>query len=316
MENSRKDVPTFCEAFSSENHPSEKTHLEQETLHPNGYPAIDPIDLLLEAETFPWQTVAPVAEASKNVNHWCPDSFAGSCSCQGFLQHVELPGEDSPNERPSQSSHVAFPETFSEAVNPSASGTSTGERPGESKRCPRLPREAVKVLNSWLSQHQLYPYPTEQEKKKMEQQTGLDKKQLRTWFTNARRRKMTGTVSTVAIHPGHHSILSPMERWQHSPPETEPAATFDIMRALENMPSLPGTGSAQFYVPDAWSSNGSSISSFLFGEPSIGSYEHSHSSGSELRFQPLDHLIRRIISRRYLATDVCNQYMPKISIAV
>lgn len=299
MEPSHNDAAQFCEDFPSENHPSKKAELEPQTrvyqqgIHPDWCPAYCPIDLQLEAETSPWEAIARVAEVSNNLNHWCPDSFAGDCSCQDFSKHVEFPGKASSNNRSSKPSQVAFPESFSEGDKPLAKKTSAAERPGEGKRCPRLPRNAVKVLNEWLSQHQLYPYPTEQEKKEMEQQTGLDRRQILNWFTNARRRKMTGTVSMTNIHPEDHSMLSPMERWQHSPPETEPATTFDIMRALENMPHFSDNGTMRFRAADTGSSNGSSTSSFLFGEPSIGSYEHSHSSGSELRFQSSDRTFQR-----------------------
>lgn len=299
MEPFHKDSPQFFEVLPSENQSFTKTDLEpdtrvhEETIYPDVYPAYCPIDLQPEAGTTPWEAVACVDGESNNLNHRCLDSFVGSCSCQGYFQQVEFLGKASSNDWSFQSSHVTFPESSREEDKPSANNNSAAERPGEGRRRTRLPRNAVKVLITWLSQHQLHPYPTEQERKEMEQQTGLDKKQILNWFTNARRRKMTRKISMTNTNPGDHSMLSPMERWQHSPPETEPATAFDIMRALENVPYFSDNGAMQFCAPDTGSSNGSSTSSFQFGELSTGSYEHSHSSGSELQFQPSDRTFQR-----------------------
>uniref|UniRef100_A0A7S2V6E2 Homeobox domain-containing protein n=1 Tax=Fibrocapsa japonica TaxID=94617 RepID=A0A7S2V6E2_9STRA len=53
-----------------------------------------------------------------------------------------------------------------------------------------LPPQAVKVLKEWLlsPQHIHFPYPTNEEKKDLITKTNISKKQLQTWFTNARRR--------------------------------------------------------------------------------------------------------------------------------
>ncbi|KAJ5701453.1 hypothetical protein N7488_009001 [Penicillium malachiteum] len=309
MEHPDHDAPQFYEDFLVENDQliytdlDSETDIHQEAINPDWYPAYFPTDLQLEAETVPWEAGPREAEASNNLNHLFPDNFAGDLtsgansvtkdySYQDFLQDVDFSGNASLHDMSSQSSQITFPESFPEGRKLSANDNSADERPGEGKKRPRLPRSAVKVLSKWLSQNQLNPYPTEQDKKEMEQQTGLDRKQILTWFTNARRRKI-GTVSMTNILPGDHSMLSPMERWRNSPPEAEPATVFDIMQALENTPYLSDNSATQFRTPDTGSSNGSSTSSFLFGEPSIGSYENSHSSGSELRFQSSDRTLQR-----------------------
>ncbi len=53
-----------------------------------------------------------------------------------------------------------------------------------------LPAGAVSTLKAWLlsPEHFTHPYPTPQEQYMLMQKTGIDKKQLKTWFTNARRR--------------------------------------------------------------------------------------------------------------------------------
>ena len=53
-----------------------------------------------------------------------------------------------------------------------------------------LPPGAVAHLKAWLlsPEHFTHPYPTPQDQVMLMQKTGIDKKQLKNWFTNARRR--------------------------------------------------------------------------------------------------------------------------------
>ena len=53
-----------------------------------------------------------------------------------------------------------------------------------------LPAGAVATLKAWLlsPEHFTHPYPTPQDQVMLMQKTGIDKKQLKNWFTNARRR--------------------------------------------------------------------------------------------------------------------------------
>jgi hypothetical protein len=59
---------------------------------------------------------------------------------------------------------------------------------GKSRR--ELPSGAVATLKSWLlsPEHFTHPYPTPQDQIMLMHKTGIDKKQLKNWFTNARRR--------------------------------------------------------------------------------------------------------------------------------
>jgi len=59
---------------------------------------------------------------------------------------------------------------------------------GKSRR--ELPAGAVATLKAWLlsPEHFTHPYPTPQDQIMLMQKTGIDKKQLKNWFTNARRR--------------------------------------------------------------------------------------------------------------------------------
>ena len=59
-----------------------------------------------------------------------------------------------------------------------------------SKSRRELPTGAVATLKAWLlsPEHFSHPYPTPQDQAMLMQKTGIDKKQLKNWFTNARRR--------------------------------------------------------------------------------------------------------------------------------
>ncbi len=50
--------------------------------------------------------------------------------------------------------------------------------------------KAVSTLKQWLlsDSHITHPYPTAAEQVELMNTTGIDKKQLKNWFTNARRR--------------------------------------------------------------------------------------------------------------------------------
>lgn len=52
-------------------------------------------------------------------------------------------------------------------------------------------REVTHVLNEWLEEHIHYPYPAEDERIELCRSTGLTRKQIRVWFINARKVKLT-----------------------------------------------------------------------------------------------------------------------------
>eukprot|EP00762_Andalucia_godoyi_P008284 ANDGO_02955.mRNA.1 BEL1-like homeodomain protein 3 len=56
----------------------------------------------------------------------------------------------------------------------------------KAKKRGNLPKNATNVLKTWLFQHFLHPYPSEEEKRDLSQQTGLTMTQLNNWFINAR----------------------------------------------------------------------------------------------------------------------------------
>jgi hypothetical protein len=71
-----------------------------------------------------------------------------------------------------------------------AMGNESGSGKGRNKSRRELPNGAVETLKAWLlaPEHFTHPYPTPQDQTLLMQKTGIDKKQLKNWFTNARRR--------------------------------------------------------------------------------------------------------------------------------
>lgn len=133
-----------------------------------------------------------------------------------------------------------------------ANATRADDGPTSSKRNGiRFPRDAVKVLRTWLDAHSDNPYPTEEEKAELERQTELKPTQIANWLANARRRRkmsdkarpklcaspsLRATTPAIAIPAAEKpwDELNPFERWKHSPPENEPALMTDIAYAVAN----------------------------------------------------------------------------------
>ncbi|KAL0331338.1 UNVERIFIED_CONTAM: Homeobox protein HD1 [Sesamum angustifolium] len=56
------------------------------------------------------------------------------------------------------------------------------------RRAGKLPGDTTTVLKNWWQQHSKWPYPTEDDKAKLVEQTGLQLKQINNWFINQRKR--------------------------------------------------------------------------------------------------------------------------------
>ncbi|KAF4520891.1 hypothetical protein B566_EDAN010306 [Ephemera danica] len=67
-----------------------------------------------------------------------------------------------------------------------------------------LPKHATSVMRSWLFQHLVHPYPTEDEKRQIAAQTSLTLLQVNNWFINARRRILQPMLD--ASNPGDSGV--------------------------------------------------------------------------------------------------------------
>ena len=172
----------------------------------------------------------------------------------------------------------------------------------------RFPRDAVKILKQWLTEHADHPYPNEREKDELKQVTGLKRSQISNWLANARRRgkvrpvesscpssPMLGAIDIPQRH-GEADIteLNPLDRWKASPPEHEPASMTAIARAVTSTPlpvrnpsasSLSLQGSRPNSRPSSRKASSEDDSSFsMFHAPSVSSFGTKESSNSDLTF--------------------------------
>ncbi|WOL19067.1 homeobox protein knotted-1-like 13 isoform X2 [Canna indica] len=64
------------------------------------------------------------------------------------------------------------------------------------KRAGKLPGDSTSTLKAWWQSHSKWPYPTEDDKARLVQETGLQLKQINNWFINQRKRNWHSNPST------------------------------------------------------------------------------------------------------------------------
>ncbi|MBA0625939.1 hypothetical protein Godav_003683 [Gossypium davidsonii] len=64
------------------------------------------------------------------------------------------------------------------------------------RRAGKLPGDTTLILKAWWQSHSKWPYPTEEDKARLAQKTGLQLKQINNWFINQRKRNWHNTPST------------------------------------------------------------------------------------------------------------------------
>ncbi|KAG8381714.1 hypothetical protein BUALT_Bualt05G0001400 [Buddleja alternifolia] len=64
------------------------------------------------------------------------------------------------------------------------------------RRAGKLPGDTTSVLKAWWQSHSKWPYPTEEDKVRLVQETGLQLKQINNWFINQRKRNWHTNPST------------------------------------------------------------------------------------------------------------------------
>ncbi|XP_069385708.1 homeobox protein Meis1a isoform X3 [Paralichthys olivaceus] len=73
-----------------------------------------------------------------------------------------------------------------------------------------FPKVSTNILRAWLFQHLTHPYPSEEQKKQLAQDTGLTNLQVNNWFINARRRIVQPMIDQsnrsgpMAVEPQWH----------------------------------------------------------------------------------------------------------------
>ncbi|XP_072513679.1 homeobox protein Meis1a isoform X4 [Salminus brasiliensis] len=72
-----------------------------------------------------------------------------------------------------------------------------------------FPKVATNIMRAWLFQHLTHPYPSEEQKKQLAQDTGLTILQVNNWFINARRRIVQPMIDQSNRAVGHSGPYPP-----------------------------------------------------------------------------------------------------------
>ncbi|KAK1634023.1 hypothetical protein BDP81DRAFT_473585 [Colletotrichum phormii] len=188
-------------------------------------------------------------------------------------------------------------EPIQDVPNATASGTKVGSR---------FTSANIRVLKTWSDNHERHPYPTPDQAERLLKQTGLSKQQLTDWFANTHRRRRIrpgGTSTPARTEAGSSPIdvpvrrptpmafekMNPMQRWEHSPPDSEPALAADISRAVAASSRRPRLLGRSRSSAGPWE-NASSISSVGTSQSSGGSRSNAsaYSHGSSKSPTPME----------------------------
>ncbi|XP_047994824.1 homeobox protein homothorax isoform X3 [Leguminivora glycinivorella] len=164
------------------------------------------------------------------MGKWCPSRREWSSPPDVARRVYSSVFLGSPGEYPGDASNASI-----------GSGEGTGEEDDESngkknqKKRGIFPKVATNILRAWLFQHLTHPYPSEDQKKQLAQDTGLTILQVNNWFINARRRIVQPMIDqsnrAVFPHAGPSGAYSPEatmgymmdgQQMMHRPP-TDPA---------------------------------------------------------------------------------------------
>ncbi|RSL47369.1 hypothetical protein CEP54_013429 [Fusarium duplospermum] len=198
--------------------------------------------------------------------------------------------------------------------------------PNTNKRPPpkigkRFSSESIRVLKSWLATNIQKPYPGPADIEALQRQTGLNRQQITTWLANARRRlknqperpptPLVRSSAPVSINNlTSFEDMDPLQRWQNSPPEHEPATASAIVQAMRGFPSTT-------YSPDRAFSGDSDPGRSLRSSSSAGSTNasqsssaYSHTSGKSLDRirKAIKRKRRRVPAERPVVSDSCHPY--------
>ncbi|KAI8717166.1 hypothetical protein NCS52_00791500 [Fusarium sp. LHS14.1] len=187
----------------------------------------------------------------------------------------------------------------------------------------RFSSESIRVLKSWLATNIQKPYPGPADVEALQRKTGLNRQQITTWLANARRRlknqpdrpptPLVRSSTPVSINNlASFENMDPLQRWQNSPPEHEPATASAIAQAMRGYPSTT-------YSPDRVFSGDSDpgrslrSSSSASTNASQSSSAYSHTSGTSLRSldrirKAIKRKRRRVPAERPVVPDSCHPY--------
>merc|ERR1712029_1026358 len=107
-----------------------------------------------------------------------------------------------------------------------------------------FPKVATNILRAWLFQHLTHPYPSEDQKKQLAQDTGLTILQVNNWFINARRRIVQPMIDQsqrgTAFANGQPAMYPSMDMGMGYPLIRDGRSSQANQMMLNNRPGPPG----------------------------------------------------------------------------
>ncbi|KAL1202277.1 Homeobox protein knotted-1-like 4 [Cardamine amara subsp. amara] len=119
--------------------------------------------------------------------------FDGSLDGLGFGPLVPTESERSLMERVRQELKHELKQGYKEKI------VDIREEILRKRRAGKLPGDTTSVLKSWWQSHSKWPYPTEEDKSRLVQETGLQLKQINNWFINQRKRNWHSNPSSSTV---------------------------------------------------------------------------------------------------------------------
>ncbi|XP_075940285.1 homeobox protein Meis2b isoform X5 [Anarhichas minor] len=147
-----------------------------------------PIDLVIEERDVCKSDFDDLSGSSTNLADHNPASWRDMDDAHS-TPSVGTPG-------PSSGGHVSHSgdntSELGDALDNSLASPGTGDEDDQDKKRQKkrgiFPKVATNIMRAWLFQHLTHPYPSEEQKKQLAQDTGLTILQVNNWFINARRR--------------------------------------------------------------------------------------------------------------------------------
>lgn len=115
--------------------------------------------------------------------------------CEDTCLDPELPGGDYGIESPSDIDHSLLEQVRMELKSKLKEGyreslQAMRDEIMRKRQAGKLPGD-ISALKKWWSAHSRWPYPTEEDKRKLMEETGLEMRQINNWFINHRKRNWT-----------------------------------------------------------------------------------------------------------------------------
>lgn len=132
-------------------------------------------------------------EEEPQIMEGAMDMGSDAHDMMGFGPLIPTDSERSLMERVRQELKIEFKQGFKSRIE------DVREEIMRKRRAGKLPGDTTTILKQWWQQHSKWPYPTEDDKAKLVEETGLQLKQINNWFINQRKRNWHNNSQTSTL---------------------------------------------------------------------------------------------------------------------